>query len=96
MKSTFPTLLEIAILASLSKTPNQYSSPLMDATSALLGHRQILATLHTSLHRLNDKKLLTSTMKKQDGARSCRRYAITAAGRKALASARKSLVRLGK
>lgn len=94
MSNTMRGSLETAVLVAVARLGSEaYGVPVRDAVSETLGHDYSVGAIYTSLQRLEEKGLLSATVGEplpQRGGRARRTFHVTAAGHRALESARRA------
>jgi PadR family transcriptional regulator, regulatory protein PadR len=81
-------LEQLVLLAALRVGPEAYAVSIAEALDAHAGRAVLIATVHRTLARLEEKGLVASRMGEptpQRGGRRKRHYAVTPAGRRELA-----------
>ena len=87
----------LVLLALMRHGEEAYGVPIAHAIEESTGKPVILASVYNTLERLEEKGLVSSTIGKptrERGGRAKRYFAITSAGRREVASAKKALTTL--
>jgi PadR family transcriptional regulator len=87
----------LVLLALIRHGEEAYGVPIAHAIEESTGKSVILASVYNTLERLEEKRLVSSTIGKptrERGGRAKRYFAITSAGRREVISAKKALTTL--